>query len=1038
MRTAAGFGAAFLSAVLVTVHAAPAPPRIVTWDDLRPPAARGGGAPELAALRGAMHVRSGLIRPSPGVHLRPETGTNAPGGIAPARAVYVLCAAPVQKGLADMLAACGSRVLAACPPNTYLVRATSAAVQRMAAAAPVTAVVELEPARKIGPALAARTAQANAGARLTVELSAFPDVEIETLAARVADTGGRVTATHPRVRAAIVDCPAPAVANLAALTGVEFVDLHVPAQLLLKGSTYFCDADAIRLDPHHLGAGVAVGVIDSGFEVQHTAFGGQWGPQEWYPALNVTGWNVSGDGADPDTWDDPNGHGTHVLGILLSRWADPFLEGISPWIGSEAATPVRCVRCGKDNGSGRLYHVDQAIARLTNTDSACLAINNSWGNRDPSGNDAVSRLVDAAAWDHEQLWVFAAGNSGPAPGSIGSPGAAKNVLAVGNLLNNCTLDVAHDSSRGPTLDGRYKPEIYAPGAPVESASAFHLSGSLYGWGTSMAAPHVTAVAATLMDYLPAFQRKPAMTKAHLIATARRLSTLGDERAGLLDSWNAHVGDSTPRFFTSFADGVEQGGELAADWTLPRSCRRMICVLTWMEPPATPSALYVVNNNIDLRVDYGADGSDEWSSTSLVDNFECIVVTNAAAGTYRFRVQGTSIAGPHRIGLAVLGTGSTADDAYEDNNDAPSAFDLGAYEGVPLSAIDGNGVLNEPDWYRIDVPAGERRVVITCTHSLADGDIDMGFWNAVDPIQIGYATTGNATETIDMTVDHGGAYYIELYPYGGGPDIAYDLQWNAYASGAPIVPALAFDSLAIDDDNEGGSSGNGDGLINPGEVIELSVILRNTGTATAEEVFAHLVSNDAGVDDVSIADAPFPDIPAGAARQSTRAFHVHVAPDAGHLQTLTVHLDPIAATGARWTDAFTVTVHDPEGDLDGDGMPNWWEEQYCGNPTNLYGLADPDGDTLNNWMEWVAMTAPNASSSCFRVTAIGMSDPSRPVLHWPSASNRVYHVTRGARPAGPFAGVASNLTASPPVNTYTDTLDAATGPAFYRVHVALPE
>ena len=85
----------------------------------------------------------------------------------------------------------------------------------------------------------------------------------------------------------------------------------------------------------------------------------------------------------------------------------------------------------------------------------------------------------------ENLLIFAAGNSGEYtsdPCTIGSPATAKNVLAVGatasggarlsvtemeNWVSNVTIDtVAYFSSFGPTLDGRIKPEVVAPGDMV--------------------------------------------------------------------------------------------------------------------------------------------------------------------------------------------------------------------------------------------------------------------------------------------------------------------------------------------------------------------------------------------------------------------------------------------------------------------------------------------------------------------------------------------------------------------------------------------
>ncbi len=116
---------------------------------------------------------------------------------------------------------------------------------------------------------------------------------------------------------------------------------------------------------------------------------------------------------------------------------------------------------------------------------------NSWGDIDASGTyDALAQEFDAivrdavpgAPGDQELVEVAAAGNEGPQPGSIASPGTAKNVITVGASENvrafgqdRCLTpdaeaddvqDVPGFTSRGPTDDGRRKPELVAPGTHV--------------------------------------------------------------------------------------------------------------------------------------------------------------------------------------------------------------------------------------------------------------------------------------------------------------------------------------------------------------------------------------------------------------------------------------------------------------------------------------------------------------------------------------------------------------------------------------------
>ena len=121
---------------------------------------------------------------------------------------------------------------------------------------------------------------------------------------------------------------------------------------------------------------------------------------------------------------------------------------------------------------------------------------NSWGSAVNGAYSVDSQTFDAlvrdaqpsgsavpAAGNQEMVIVFAAGNDGPAASSVGSPGTAKNVITVGASENvraiggadECGLDdlgadsagdIASFSSRGPTTDGRRKPDLVAPGTHV--------------------------------------------------------------------------------------------------------------------------------------------------------------------------------------------------------------------------------------------------------------------------------------------------------------------------------------------------------------------------------------------------------------------------------------------------------------------------------------------------------------------------------------------------------------------------------------------
>ena len=121
------------------------------------------------------------------------------------------------------------------------------------------------------------------------------------------------------------------------------------------------------------------------------------------------------------------------------------------------------------------------------------------------------------------------------------------------------------------------------------------------------------------------------------------------------------------------------------------------------------------------------------------------------------------------------------------------------------------------------------------------------------------------------------------------------------------------------------------------------------------------------------------------------------------------------------------------DRDKDGLPDFWESQYFGGPTNGQPQDDGDTDGMFNIDEWLGGSSPLSATSYFRVSAIAVDGSSTGfVVRWLSTSNRVYDVERAAALSGSFEPVTGGLAGTPAINVYTDAPgDALTG-AVYRV------
>jgi serine protease len=210
------------------------------------------------------------------------------------------------------------------------------------------------------------------------------------------------------------------------------------------------------------GAGVVVAIVDTGVA-----------PAPDLAGRLLPGWNaITGSDASADD----NGHGTHVAGTVAELEGNGLAEsGVAP---DASILPVKVLDA---QGSGT--DVDVAAGIVWAADHAARIVNLSLG-----GDESSTVLADAVAYARRQgvLIVAAAGNDG---GAVGVPARLAGVLAVGAVDE--ALVRAPFSAGGRALD------LVAPGVGILQQT---LDGA-GGWadrsfsGTSMAAPHVAAVAA---------------------------------------------------------------------------------------------------------------------------------------------------------------------------------------------------------------------------------------------------------------------------------------------------------------------------------------------------------------------------------------------------------------------------------------------------------------------------------------------------------------------------------------------------------------
>lgn len=289
--------------------------------------------------------------------------------------------------------------------------------------------------------------------------------------------------------------------ELAARDDVEQVWLDEPISAKLEHSIPLLGIDTIWQGGNE-GQGIKIAILDTGVDESHPDLQGR--------VIAQTDFTGQGN-------DDGNGHGTHVAGIVAGDGSasNGRFRGVAPQAELIAAKVLKNNRVG--NSSWAILGLEWAM------NEGAQIINLSLGTDTPSdGNDALSVACNNAVQAGFVLCV-AAGNEGPNPQTVGSPGAAELVITVG--ATTLADDVADFSSRGPTLDGREKPDILLPGHQITSLLAstapnFGVSVNAHytvDSGTSMATPLASGIAALMLVVNPTLT--PADVKAILRASA---------------------------------------------------------------------------------------------------------------------------------------------------------------------------------------------------------------------------------------------------------------------------------------------------------------------------------------------------------------------------------------------------------------------------------------------------------------------------------------------------------------------------------------
>ena len=577
-------------------------------------------------------------------------------------------------------------------------------------------------------------------------VQAFDKALVGRIAAAAARLGFEVLAQSPATRSMVVRSRADLmvrsklVQTLSTVHGVKYIRVRPLKRTSNDVAPEFMGARPVSAATTGglSGRGEIIAICDTGLDTGdpdsiHPDFSGRLLAIKSYPITPDFASDVFNAGADDGPADRDSGHGTHVAGSAvgsgrtsagitarpvrgLAHRAQLVFQAVEQEMRWRPTVPStqreRYALAGIPNDLGPLFAYAYGKGARVHS--------NSWGGGDPGDYDEQCEQLDRFVWTHKDFCVVvAAGNDGTDRDgdgrinlrSVTAPGTAKNCVTVGaceslrrefdretygswwrgdypvapyrnDPMANDPDQVVAFSSRGPTDDGRIKPDVIAPGTFILSTRSSEIASNNSAWrafpasrkyfymgGTSMATPLVAGAAALVREYLRKQRgnRTPsaALVKATLIAGARRLpgmaaaGTVADNHQGFGRVDLAAVLNAGT-LFVEVAPGLATGQIYGGSARVASGASRLRVALCYSDYPG-PSLV----NNLNLILT-APDGRKWTASTGATgglaldnrNNVEVVTVAAPASGRWRIDVVGSNVPqGPQDFAVVILGAAS---------------------------------------------------------------------------------------------------------------------------------------------------------------------------------------------------------------------------------------------------------------------------------------------------------------------------------------------------------------------------------------------
>ncbi|MBW2440473.1 MAG: S8 family serine peptidase [Deltaproteobacteria bacterium] len=577
------------------------------------------------------------------------------------------------------------------------------------------------------------------------------------------------------------------------------------------------------------GKGEVIAVCDTGLDnadpqTIHPDFAGRIKAIMSYPITRDFAAYVNNPGGDDGAADFDSGHGTHVAGSVLGNGATSLqlpgnpnpIRGLAyrahlvfQAIEQEMKwkNPDHYRRYGRYLLSGIPLDLTRLFADAY--EQKARIHSNSWGGGQPGEYDSQSEQLDRFVWEHKDFCVLVAcGNDGTDqdgdgkinPMSVTSPATGKNCITVGACENERSTfntntyggwwptdypvapyrsdpmadnadQVVAFSSRGPTRDGRIKPEVVAPGTFILSTRSTMIAPNNTSWsayppsrlyfymgGTSMATPLTAGAVGLIREYLRTRMAikapSAALLKATLIAGARRLPGYGapaavvdnDQGYGRVNL-DAVLAPSamTERAFVEITPGLRTGEVYTTTINIKSAQVPLRVVMAYSDFPG-PSLV----NNLNLIL-VAPDGKRHVGnqtpgaslSMDVNNNVEVVHISAPEPGNWTLQVVGSNIPhGPQEFALVYLAHLSGASETQE-------VFE----EEAPDLAIPDDDAAGISSTITVSQPGiiGSIKVGVDITHTYI-GDLRVALTAPDNTTIVLHNRTGASTNDLVQTYD----------------------------------------------------------------------------------------------------------------------------------------------------------------------------------------------------------------------------------------------------------------------------------------------